>query len=172
MAKYASLIVWVDWEDHSTLLYRSWFDHFARWNSPTYFCPTAEISQSKFHLPPQFLHPCKFYSSKSISSPHLTQSNSFREPKRFASFYRCCRYYSLLQKEQSMGKKQQESDKFLYYSSLSESTVESSIRPWIPCTPINVLEGEGGGEEENPVHPIQQDKQKVPATSYLTPSPR
>ena len=68
-----------------------------------------------------------------------------------------------------MGKKQQDSDKFLYYSSLSESTEESSKRPWIPCTPIKVLEGEGGGEEENSV---QQDKQKVPATSYLTPSPR
>ena len=114
ISKYASLIVWVDWEDHSTLLYRPWFDHFAGWNSPTYFCPTAEISQSKFqvfHLPAQFLDPCKFYSSKSFSSPHLTQSNSSREPKHFASFYRFCRYYSLLQKEQSMGKKQQESDK-------------------------------------------------------------
>ena len=145
MAKYASMIVWVDWEDHSTLLYRSWFDHFAGWNSPTYFCPTAEISQSKFHLPAQFLDPCKFYSSKSISSPHLTQSNSFREPKRFASFYRCCRYYSLLQKEQSMGKKQQESDKISLLFIIS-------IRPWIPCTPINVLEGGGGiGEEENPI---------------------
>ena len=111
MAKYASLIVWVDWEDHSTLLYRPWFNHLARWNNTTYFCPTTEISQSKFQVPAQFLDPCKFYSSKSFSSPHWTHSNSFWEPKRFASFYRCCRYYSLLQKEQSMGKKQQESDK-------------------------------------------------------------
>ena len=138
MAKYASLIVWVDWEDHSTLLYRSWFDHFAGWNSPTYFCPTAEISQSKFHLPAQFLHTCKFYSSKSISSPHLTQSNSFREPKRFASFYRCCRYYSLLQKEQSMGKKQQERDKI----SLLFITV------WINSSVVHTSMGGGGGERE------------------------
>ena len=49
------------------------------------------------------------------------------------------------------------------------STVVSPIGPWIPCSPINVLEGGRGGEEENPV---QQDKQKVPASSYLTPSPR
>ena len=112
MAKYASLIVWVDWEDHSTLLYRSWFDHLAGCRLPKF---------QVFHLPAQFLDPCKFNSSTSFSSPHLTQSNSFREPKRFASFYRCCRYYALLQREQSMGKKQQESD--LYYSSLSESTV-------------------------------------------------
>ena len=127
----------MDWEDHSTLLYRSWFDHFAGWNSPTYFCPTAEISQSKFHLPAQFLHPCKFYSSKSISSPHLTQSNSFREPKRFASFYRCCRYYSLLQKEQSMGKKQQERDKI----SLLFITV------WINSSVVHTSMGGGGGRK-------------------------
>ena len=105
MAKYASLIVWVDWEDHSTPLYRSWFDHLAGCRLPKF---------QVFHLPAQFLDPWKFNSSTSFSSPHLTQPNSFREPKRFASFYQCCRYYALLQREQSMGKKQQESDLLLF----------------------------------------------------------
>ena len=150
MVKYESLIVWVDWEDHSTLLCRPWFDHLGRMKQSHLVLPdcrnfakqilsisfTRAISRSLQVLLEQV-----------IFKSELTQPNSSREPKHFASFYRLCRYYSLLQKEQSMGKKQQESDKFLYYSSLSESTIESSIRPWIPCTPINVLEGERGRGE-------------------------